>query len=45
MYEALSYAGVITQPVKGFSKGGARGALKGVGKGLVGLVVKPVAGY
>jgi len=36
--------GILTQPVKGFSKGGARGALKGVGKGLVGVVVKPVAG-
>jgi len=36
--------GIVTQPVKGFSKGGARGALKGVGKGLVGVVVKPVAG-
>jgi len=36
--------GILMQPVKGFSKGGARGAIKGVGKGLVGLVVKPVAG-
>ena len=40
----LGVTGIFTQPVKGFSKHGARGALKGVGKGLVGVVVKPVAG-
>jgi hypothetical protein len=37
--------GIFTQPVKGYSKQGARGVLKGVGKGLVGVVVKPVAGF
>jgi hypothetical protein len=37
--------GVVGQPVKGLRKGGAAGALKGLGKGLVGLVIKPAAGF
>ena len=36
--------GVVGQPVKGLRKGGGTGALKGLAKGMVGLVVKPAAG-
>jgi len=36
--------GVVTQPIKGYSRAGTRGAIKGIGKGLVGAVVKPMAG-
>lgn len=37
-------AGVVTQPVHGAMEEGAVGFLKGVGKGLGGLVLKPTAG-
>jgi hypothetical protein len=36
--------GVITQPVNGAKEEGALGFLKGVGKGIGGLVLKPTAG-
>jgi hypothetical protein len=36
--------GLISAPVKGAKEGGLLGALGGVGKGVVGLVVKPTAG-
>ena len=36
--------GVVTQPYKGAKENGVKGALKGVGKGMVGLVSKPLAG-
>eukprot|EP00731_Ephydatia_muelleri_P033896 Em0041g9a len=36
--------GVVTQPVKGLQKEGAIGLLKGTGKGLVGLLVRPAGG-
>ena len=36
--------GVVTEPYKGAKKKGAKGAAVGVGKGLIGLVAKPVAG-
>lgn len=36
--------GVVTQPVHGAMEEGALGFLKGVGKGLGGLVLKPTAG-
>ena len=36
--------GLVTQPYKGAKKSGAKGAAVGVGKGLIGLVAKPVAG-
>ncbi|CAI8053010.1 Vacuolar protein sorting-associated protein 13A (Fragment) [Geodia barretti] len=36
--------GVVAQPVKGAQKEGAVGLFKGVGKGLVGLVVRPTGG-
>ena len=35
---------VFLQPIRGYAREGARGALKGLGKGLVGAVVKPAAG-
>jgi len=34
----------VTQPVKGAQKEGFVGALKGAGRGLVGVVVKPTVG-
>ncbi|CAN0531033.1 unnamed protein product, partial [Ectocarpus sp. 8 AP-2014] len=37
-------SGVFTDPVRGAKKGGMGGFFKGVGKGLVGAVVKPVLG-
>jgi len=37
-------AGVFVEPYKGAKDGGAKGAAIGVGKGLVGLVAKPVSG-
>ncbi|RKP11114.1 hypothetical protein THASP1DRAFT_27093 [Thamnocephalis sphaerospora] len=37
-------AGVIQQPLAGAQKGGFGGFLKGTGKGLIGLVAKPVVG-
>ena len=37
-------SGVFTQPVKGAQKEGVAGFVKGVGKGLVGIAVKPVIG-
>lgn len=36
--------GVITKPVSGAKEQGVEGFFKGLGKGAVGLVVKPVAG-
>ena len=37
-------AGVVLEPMRGAESGGAGGFVRGVGKGLAGLVVKPVAG-
>ncbi len=36
--------GVITEPVKGAKSGGILGGAKGLGKGMLGLVCKPVKG-
>jgi hypothetical protein len=36
--------GVVTQPIKGAKEEGFVGALKGAGRGLVGVVVKPTVG-
>ncbi|CAM9617791.1 unnamed protein product, partial [Ectocarpus fasciculatus] len=41
---ASGVSGVFTDPVRGAKKGGMGGFFKGVGKGLVGAVVKPVVG-
>lgn len=37
-------AGVIVEPVKGAKEGGIKGSAYGLGKGMVGLVCKPVKG-
>ena len=37
-------AGVIVEPVKGAKRGGIKGGAKGFGKGMLGLVCKPVKG-
>lgn len=37
-------AGVIVEPVKGAKEGGVKGGAVGFGKGMVGLVCKPVKG-
>ncbi len=36
--------GVIIEPIKGGKRSGFKGAMVGIGKGMVGLVVRPVAG-
>ena len=36
--------GVITEPVKGAKNGGLMGGAVGLGKGMLGLVCKPVKG-
>jgi vacuolar protein sorting-associated protein 13A/C len=36
--------GVITEPVKGAKSGGIKGGAVGFGKGMLGLVCKPVKG-
>ena len=41
---ATGIAGVVYEPYKGARQKGAKGAAVGVGKGLIGLVAKPVAG-
>jgi hypothetical protein len=35
---------LVTQPLRGAEKEGAAGLLKGIGKGIGGLVLKPGAG-
>lgn len=37
-------AGLITQPIRGAEKDGAGGLVKGIGKGIGGLIAKPAAG-
>jgi hypothetical protein len=34
----------VTEPIKGGKAGGVKGAFKGMGKGIMGLFLKPVAG-
>ena len=41
---AEGVAGIFVQPIKGFQQEGALGLAKGVGKGLIGVAVKPVVG-
>mgnify|MGYP001307696022 CR=1 FL=1 len=36
--------GIVTKPVKGARSGGVSGFFKGLGKGLIGLPVKPIVG-
>ena len=46
MVESLvsAVAGVVIEPVRGAKKGGVKGGAVGLGKGVLGLVCKPVAG-
>ncbi|GAB0134164.1 hypothetical protein EsDP_00002546 [Epichloe bromicola] len=37
-------AGMVTQPIRGAEKEGAGGFVKGIGKGIGGLIAKPAAG-
>ena len=37
-------SGVIEQPIRGMAHGGGLGFVKGVGRGLVGIVAKPLSG-
>lgn len=41
LYDGVS--GLVTQPLKGAEKEGARGLVKGMGKGIGGLIFKPAA--
>ncbi|KAH6608969.1 glycosyltransferase family 28 [Trichoderma cornu-damae] len=43
LYDGIS--GLVTQPVRGAQKEGAAGLIKGVGKGIGGLIAKPAAGF
>ncbi|KAI1323555.1 hypothetical protein F5Y16DRAFT_336233 [Xylariaceae sp. FL0255] len=43
LYDGIT--GMITQPLKGAEKGGGAGLLKGLGKGVGGLVLKPSAAF
>ena len=36
--------GIVVEPMKGAKKDGIRGGAKGFGKGVLGLICKPVAG-
>ena len=36
--------GIITQPISGAKKEGVEGFFKGLGKGLIGTVARPVSG-
>lgn len=42
LYDGVT--GLVTQPLKGAEKDGAGGLIKGFGKGIGGLMLKPVAG-
>jgi len=42
LYDGLT--GLVTQPLRGAEKEGAAGAIKGIGKGIGGLIFKPAAG-
>jgi hypothetical protein len=42
LYDGIT--GVVTQPIKGAKEEGVIGFAKGVGKGIGGLVIKPIAG-
>lgn len=41
-YDGIS--GLVTQPMRGAEKEGAVGLVKGIGKGIGGLILKPGAG-
>jgi hypothetical protein len=43
LYDGIT--GLVTQPVKGAQKEGAAGFIKGIGKGIGGVMLKPGAGF
>lgn len=43
LYDGIS--GLVMQPIKGAEKEGVTGLVKGVGKGIGGIVTKPAAGF
>jgi hypothetical protein len=43
MYDGIT--GLVTQPLRGAEKEGAAGLIKGIGKGIGGLILKPSAGW
>lgn len=43
LYDGIS--GLVTQPLKGAEKEGVAGLVKGVGKGIGGIMTKPAAGF
>ncbi|RFU74933.1 glycosyltransferase family 28 [Trichoderma arundinaceum] len=43
LYDGIS--GLVTLPMRGAQKEGAAGLIKGVGKGIGGLIAKPAAGF
>lgn len=43
LYDGIS--GLVTQPMRGAQKEGAAGFVKGIGKGIGGIVLKPGAGF
>lgn len=43
LYDGIS--GLVTHPMRGAQKEGAAGLIKGVGKGIGGLIAKPAAGF
>lgn len=46
LHDSFYYAvtGLFTQPQYGFHNDGARGMVKGIGKGICGVFLKPMAG-
>jgi hypothetical protein len=42
MYDGIT--GLVTQPLRGAEKEGTAGLIKGIGKGIGGLILKPGAG-
>jgi len=44
IYQVEGVAGLLSQPIEGAQTQGFRGLVKGAGKGLVGLALKPTAG-
>jgi len=42
LYDGVT--GILSQPVRGYEEGGIGGAFAGVGRGIIGLAVKPMVG-
>ena len=41
---SLGVSGIVTEPYKGAKKSGLKGGTVGIGKGLAGLIGKPLKG-